>query len=215
LARAGRGRHGFTLIELIVVILIILILVVVLLVALIAARNRGRKSSTLELFDAVNSAIPRWRDGTGATSQSFPSSGPKPSNSGVEKYAGNRLLYRELVVKPKAAGREPYIKIRQELIGYLSATGEVSLTGEEKDAVFIDGWGQPIAYFEWHGPSLRANSGGSDIPGSSEATKGAPVPAWALNKGSYDLYSSGPDKVWGTEDDVRAGTDDGKTPLTP
>lgn len=213
--RRNGKQSGFTLIELVVVVLIILILVVVLLVAILIAMAKGKRGDTIETYNAISGAMSAWRDGTGAGASDYPKSGPNTSVSGGGKYDGAKRLYQELVAKPKAAGKDPYITVKREAIGWVDKEGNLLSSGTDAEAVFLDGWGMPIVYFEWASiAKLEANAGNSDVPGGKSATVTAKVPSWAMNKSSYDLYSAGVDKKWGTEDDLLPNQQDGKSPLS-
>lgn len=180
------NRKAFTLIELVIVIAIIIILVVILILVIIPAFMKGRKSDTLNVFNELKGGIQKWQ-GTRSNAV-FPAAVPN-FQGGDDKYAGNKALYKALVEEPKSRGDEPYIKLDERFI---------------KSGMFVDGWGEPIVYWEWSSKTAAA-TGSSESPGSKAKVQGAPVPAWATNKGSYDLFSSGVDKTWGTKDDLDAG----------
>lgn len=213
--RRNGKQSGFTLIELVVVVLIILILVVVLLVAILIAMAKGKRADTIETYNAIRGAMSAWRDGTGAGASAYPKSGPNTSLSGGGKFEGAKRLYQELVAKPKAAGKDPYITVKREAIGWIDKEGNLLSSGTDAEAVFLDGWGMPIVYFEWASiAALESSSGDSDVPGGKTRTVNAKVPKWAMNTSSYDLYSAGVDKKWGTDDDMLPDQTEGKSPLS-
>jgi prepilin-type N-terminal cleavage/methylation domain-containing protein len=226
-----QSRRGFTLIELVIVIAIILILLVVLLFFIMAAVSKGKEGTTRDLFSQIETSLAAWRQGEGMPGQAFPRSGTNTNqfpkdleqlNNMLRQgqdvtavYAGNRALFRALVSDPKAKGREPYVKVTDSLVGYLDTRGGVMPVGDVKDAVFLDGWGKPIIYWEWATMSQAASSAGSeDIPGSRSASSTVVVPSWAKNRGSYDIYSAGGDQIWNNENDLSNVTGGAETPVS-
>jgi hypothetical protein len=67
--------------------------------------------------------------------------------------------------------------------------------------VLLDGWEKPIVYWEWQSKTAASNAT-SERPGAKGSVQRQGAPDWAVQKDSYDLYSSGIDKKWGTPDDL-------------
>lgn len=215
----SKSRSGFTLIELVIVIAIILILLVILIFFILAAVSKGKAGTTQDLLSQIESCFPGWRQGEGKAGDAFPTSGTNTNQFPKDKetleemiregrnvtavYAGNRALYRELVTIPKSKGRKPYLDLPIDLVGYLDRMGRVMPAGDEEDAVILDGWGKPLIYWEWASLTRSAQQGATEeIPGRSSASSTVVVPKWAQNRGSYDIYSAGPDLVFANVDDL-------------
>jgi prepilin-type N-terminal cleavage/methylation domain-containing protein len=176
-----RARSGFTLIELLIVVLIIAVLVVVLVAVLLAARGKGDVRMAQNFVDGVlTEAISRWQeDAHGGVTKIFPPSGMNRTGAW---YDGNAMLFDELVLKPEAAGKAPYLGKDQFARGPVSGRREG----------FIDPWGQPYIYRNF---SIKKAKDGSTIAFHGKAH----------NPDTYDVISAGPDTVLDTDDDIING----------
>ncbi len=194
-----RKSQGFTLIELMIVVAIISILLAVLAYAAFSVFSEGGKAKTNSTFQAIAQGINTWRNKAGKAPGVFPNSG-KNSLKGLEKFSGTKALYQELVAKPLKAGKAPYIEDYEEYRGYLQADGTIADEGREEDALFVDGFGHAIIYWEWASKTqdrVQEDPTQRGVQAASSAQT-----SYARNKGSYDLYSAGEDEKLGTKDDL-------------
>jgi len=202
--QAGDRRSAFTLIELLVVIMIIAILASILIFAVTRFMGKGKEAETHALFDAIDKGIVKWRQEEKKANDAYPSSG-KNSAKATERHLGAKMLFKALVTDPIAKGKNSYVDGHEKYTGYLNADGSVSMSGNDKDKVFIDGHGQPIVYWEW---SSKTKVVPNEDPTAAETVKKTDPNEMKLanRKGSYDLYSCGDDQQFGTKDDLEAGS---------
>ncbi|MCA8939713.1 MAG: type II secretion system protein [Planctomycetes bacterium] len=186
-----RRNIGFTLIELIVVIFIIAILIVVLLVAILGVFRDSKLAATRQLQDLAKTALSSYyNDFKGYPGSQFePNQEDHRDGSWV---AANHALYLVLRDKLNEDDLKPFVKYWE--------SGAISEEGNSDNAILVDGWGNPIIYWEWDSSRQGAIA---EIPGE-EAVKSRDFPGWAKDteKGAFSIWSAGSDGVWGTEDDV-------------
>lgn len=155
------------------------------------------RARTIDLFSEIEQGISKWRNGEGKPGTAYPKSGV---NSLERRFNGNMLLFRALVSDPVKKGKKPYVEVIDDMICYLDKDGEtVRESGDESRRIFVDGFGTPIIYWEW--ASKTQNIGGDPTEGIAGPPASEKEVALARNRQSYDLYSAGEDKSWGTEDD--------------
>ena len=176
MASISTKQRGFTLIELLIVVGIIGVLVAVLLAVLMSARKKAKVNEARNFVDTiVPTAITKWRDDKGKTTDKFPLSG---ANSNSDMYEGNRLLFNALISEPGRAGKESFIP-----------SDAFSQGTDRQKPVFLDPWEQPYRYRNWANVPKGGKSGN----------------LIKYNDGTYDLVSAGPDGIWDNEDDVING----------
>ena len=178
-------RSGFTLIEILIVVGIIGVLVVVLLAVLLSASAKGEIAQAENFVNnAIPTAMQSWQDDNGKDNNTYPAS---PNLSEGEGYvSGNMELFKELITKPKSAGKDPYIG------------GDQYIEGEEG--------GKPMFLDPWHKPYIYRNyTMKKSASGKSRSFTGI-----RYNENSYDIISLGPDgqlyEVNGETDDIYNGT---------
>ena len=200
----GTKKKGFTLIEMVVVVFIIALLVSLLIVAIMSVVGRGGDAQTMALFEKFQDAMTEWREGEGKGNNTFPISGTN-STSKKNRYEGNRMLFNALITNPEKKGRNPYIELEDEQIGYIDKDGNLVDSGSDDQRVFLDGHGTPIVYWEWASKTRSSNRKDLTEGGSSKRVSKKELEL-ATNKKTFDMYSAGEDTLWGTNDDVASGS---------
>ncbi|NUQ35802.1 MAG: prepilin-type N-terminal cleavage/methylation domain-containing protein [Planctomycetaceae bacterium] len=208
-----KRSRGFTLIELLIVIAIVLVLVMVLIFAVLPQLMKGKAAKTTDLFLEIDEGISKWRDGERKAQDSFPKSGTNSKDKG-KRYDGNMLLFRNLVGDPESKGRKPYVEVDEEMIRYLDKDGEtIRETGDAKRRIFVDGFGNPLVYWEWKSKTQQS-SGSDPTEGASGGQASVKELSLARSRGSYDIYSAGEDGQFGTADDMSGkGVDAANNPF--
>lgn len=178
------SRSGFTLIELMIVVGIIGILVVVLVAVLFNAMSKGEIAKAKDFAsNVIPAALTKWQDETGKDNNTYPAS-PNLVD-GASYWQGNAELYEELVEKPKKAGKDPYVKDDQYVLGE-----------EGGKKVFLDPWQKFYIY--------RNYSQKKSASGKTPKYTGR-----RYNENTYDIISRGPDgelyELNGENDDIYNG----------
>lgn len=164
-----------------------------------AERKAQARANTTDLFSEIEQGISKWRNSEGKPGTAYPKSGV---NSLERRFDGNMLLFKALVGDPVRKGQKPYIEVAESMIRYLDKDGEtIRESGDDARRIFVDGLGTPIVYWEWASKTQAVTT--------SDPTDGFAGPpasekelALARNRQSYDLYSAGEDKAWGTANDM-------------
>ncbi|MCB9932206.1 MAG: prepilin-type N-terminal cleavage/methylation domain-containing protein [Planctomycetes bacterium] len=180
------SRSGFTLIEIMIVVGIIAILVVVLVAVLFGAMKKGEIAKAEDFVtNVIPTAITKWQNDTMKDSNTYPASPGLSDGPGY--WQGNASLYEELVTKPVAAGKDPYVKPEQ----YNEGT-------EGGKKVFLDPW---MRYYIYRNYSQKRSASGKTPSFTGKR----------YNENTYDIISLGPDgelyEFKGDTDDIYNGRD--------
>jgi prepilin-type N-terminal cleavage/methylation domain-containing protein len=206
-------RSGFTLIELLVVIGILSLLMVALLPMIAGAVKQKEVVATEARLQEVTALIEGMRN-----TQAF---GDAPADDMTDNFTYKTLKLRNNRVN---AGIESLVQHlhRKELLGNglvdkRSDTGYFGNTDNDQNEVanekleskelyeVLDSWGNPLAYFHNRNYGNPQDYRTSTSTGTGETVT---VRAWRdqegrfINPHGYQLFSSGADGVYGTDDDV-------------
>jgi type II secretory pathway pseudopilin PulG len=169
-----------------IVVGIISILVAALVAVLFGAMKKGEEAKARDFVNnVIPTAISDWQRDTGKDSNTFPTS---PNATDGEGYwQGNAELFKELVTKPKKAGKDPYIKDDQYLEGE-----------EGGKPVFLDPWNKFYIYRNYN--MKKSADGKSRVVNVRKR----------YNPNTYDLISLGADGILyegtnGDTDDIYSG----------
>lgn len=183
-----RSRSAFTLIELMAVLAVIAILAGIVIGGVQVAQRRAARNRAVADLERLATAIENYRGAKGY----YPSS--ERPGSGPGRQFEDALVFR-LLYEPVAAGAGPHIELRsRDLDADVGAIGAAAQAGTLlRDRRFVDPWGRPWRYRRWGqlGSAERASPWHPDDAGYR-----------AQNSDTYDLYSVGPDGVFGTADDI-------------
>ncbi len=194
-------RAGFTLIEIIAVVAIIAILIVILVPRFLGAEDSVRAGRTRTFLEELKAQI----DDIELDRGDWPRSTPEPAMDMPNKLnLGSELM----VIALYAPGRPDPGLPEERLSNTDGDTARKSLTALPLATLYelADDWGNPIAYihradydqvFEYQ--TIGADD--SSYPQSVRAKKN-PVTDDYYNRVGYQLLSAGPDREFGTEDDI-------------
>lgn len=188
--RLQRRRPAFTLIELLVVITIIALLVGIALPAVQGVMNNARKVQTVNAITGLATAVSNYY----SDYNRLPVGPGAKQDSEVDLTPGTPLLKVLLGenVDRLNPGARPYLESPQ--IGK-GGTGGLIASGDSFS--FVDNWGQPYRVL------LDSNYDGSianpDLKNADTAIAKDAIPKLPRK---VAVYSAGPDKQFGTKDDI-------------
>lgn len=205
-----RNSRGFTLIEMLVVIGLLGLLFVALLPLAGGAEEQNRRAVCKALVEQAAQAakayanqrrfgdFPRddFYDITGKLKDQ-PSNG---YNTGIESFLF--LVNRSDSGKPRFPERDDYLGNSDDDKGRIP----IAKLDRVERVELVDPWDNPIAYFhnKNYGIEQTYRMVGENI---DESDAEQSVRAWrdgavAINKGTFQIFSAGPDGVFNTEDDI-------------
>lgn len=199
LALSNRRQAGFTLLELMVVIVIVGILMGALVMSGVGAFNDAEKKETSVRLDNLSNLILEYRTIEG----DFPDNRlPRNASSNSINSCAEALVLA--FFDPGYTGSLPKQHWLENTDGD-SSSRQLTTFGNKQLFEIVDGWGNPIMYFE----SLRYNESVTCMAGYDGIYEEQTVTAARNEKtgsflapSGYQLISAGPDGEFGNEDDI-------------
>lgn len=201
-----RRQDGFTLIEILAVIAILGLLMGLAAVGIGKFRQRGNIAATRARIETLQLMIQKYESKYGGQPyDSLAQYKVQASNSFNE---GIEALYVGLHKKDFAEGATLDENLLSNTDEDSTATAYHRVAGFNNSLFEVkDAWGNPIAYFHYTGYGKRqtyrmADPGDPENPDQEVSAMQSKTTGTWVNPDSYQLISAGPDRIFGTDDDV-------------
>lgn len=204
---ARARRAGFTLVEILAVLAILGLLMSLAIYAFSRQKEQGNVTATAATISELEVLITAYEGRKGGPPPDSLASPVLKIRAGNDVNDGAEALYAALHAKSYPEGTN----VREASLG--NTDEDDTATAYHRDAGVTsllevhDSWGNPIAYFTpaSYGKEQRFLMGDPADPNDPEqkvtAQKSTVTGGWA-NADRYQLISAGPDRLFGTEDDV-------------
>ena len=200
-----RRQDGFTLIEILAVIAILGLLMGLAAVGIGKFKEHGRIAATKARISSLQLMIQKYDSHFGGAPWDSLAKYKVTSNNVNE---GIEALYVGLHLKEFAEGNNLEENLLANTDDDTTATAYHRVAGFNNSLFeVIDAWGNPIAYFHFSGYGKRqtyrmAEPPDPDNPDQDVSAMHSKMSGTWVNPDSYQLISAGPDRIFGTEDDV-------------
>ena len=193
-SQSAGARRAFTIVELMAVVVVIAILAGIVIGGVQVAQRKAARNRAIADLERLATAIENYRGAKGFCPAT------KPTDTGFD----NNLVYA--LVYGGGPGQKAFLELRgQELEPRVNDLGDITAL---KKAQIVDPWGRPWRYKRLGQMAPRDHTGkfrveGAWDPRSIDTGSEAGSERYEeQNADSYDLYSVGPDGLFGTSDDV-------------